>query len=226
MRGAMMDSRRLSFAACFLFCAFLLPAQETLRNEFWAQMEPYDASSGVPISRSPAEGLAVILATARTCYSGMIYGWTFLYVPSDATRQIAERFKILPEAEIPPDDPGLETSEFRSSAGRYYAWVDYRLDPRQQARRDSWDSSGTPPSQGIGRANLLSGEAAFSEAFSSATRDMIRAYLRPVVLNKPRSIRGSLELEKLPEIGVASGELLVQARFRIRIDEVESYSLY
>jgi hypothetical protein len=222
-----MDTRRLFFVvACFLLCASLLSAQDVLRTEFWAQVEPYDTQAGAPKSRSPAQGLEAILSTARTCYSGLIYGWSFLYVPSDTTRKIAERLVITPEAEISPDDPGLVASGLRITDGRYYAWVDYPVSPRQQISRDSWDSSGTPSSQGLGTASLLSGEAAFGEAFAAATRDMIRAYLRPVILNKPRSVRGSFELEKPPSIGIASGEVLVQARFRVRIDEIEPYSLF
>jgi hypothetical protein len=106
------------------------------------------------------------------------------------------------------------------------AWVEYRMSADQARRRQGWETGGIAPAQGTGSANVLKGASAFAEALSAAAKDALRADLRPIVRNKPKSISCRLELERPPLIGEDSGGILVQARFRIEVDEIIPYTSF
>jgi hypothetical protein len=199
---------------------------DILRAEFWAALDPYDPAAGAPRRLSDEEAIRALLEIARTCFGGMVYGWDFRYVPSDETRGVAERFELASYSTIPWGDPAFRVTEARTNSARYIAWIEYRLNADQERRRQSWETGGIAPSQGTGSANVLIGPSAFAEALSAAAKDALRANLRPIVRNKPKSISGRLELERPPLIGEDSGGILVQARFRIEVGEILPYAAF
>jgi hypothetical protein len=226
-----MKNARTLTTALFLaaLSAFVAPAAETgdiLRAEFWAALDPYDPAEGAPRRLSDEEAVRALLEIAQTCFSGMIYGWDFRYVPSDETRGVAERFELSSYSTIPWGDPAFRVTEARTNAARYAAWIEYRMSADQARRRQGWETGGIVPAQGSGSASVLKGASAFAEALSAAAKDALRANFRQIVRNKPKSIAGRLELERPPLIGEDSGGILVQARFRIEVGEIIPYSSF
>ncbi len=52
-----------------------------------------------------------LLEQARVLLSGMVYGWSFSYIPGDKARRVEESFVLTPLAQIPWGSPRLRVTE-------------------------------------------------------------------------------------------------------------------
>ncbi len=212
-------------AICLLACAHpAVAVNERLEVELWIDLEPVVVAEGdeeYPLSRRTA--VTRLLEEARTVISSMVYGYAFVYTPSDVIHRVQEVFGLEPLAEIVWGDPGLRVRQTRVLGTRLHAVIDYALADHQQVRRDSWSSGVIPRASGVGSGNVFLGFSERRTAFENAIKEAIRAHLRPRVFNKPREVRGEVLLWDTPSTHVASGEYFTRLNVKIRITDIVPY---
>ena len=210
----------------------LVPA-DILRGEVQVDVEPvYALSRGVPSPLDDDALLAWALEESARSYAGMIYGWSFEYEPGEKARDLAEHITLAALGTVGAHEPALKTDRVDKNAVRVSVWTDYHLSETQSRRRQSWSATGSIEAQAHGTGALdLSPVAAkdimaHDGALEDAARSAIRARLRATERNRPRRVKGRIALAAFPHYGIQNGALTVQARFRLKIGEVEPYAVY
>jgi hypothetical protein len=221
--------RRTALLLSFLFLGRLASATsyDQLAVEVWCELEPmFQESDAYPLSAEQAR--LRILEEARGILSDMIYGLQFSYTPGDERRKTVEQFVLTPVAEIRWADPRLRVVEAELREGLLYAKVLYDLQDFQSARRKAWESNTMPVATGTGRFSLFSGPAPEGKrrSLEEAFKDALRNYLRPIVFNKPREVRGELLLWQQPQVLIASGSYLTRVTIKLQVKEIRAYSLF
>ena len=76
----------------------------------WIELEPVvridPANYPLPLDVAEKD----VLEVGRVLVSGMIYGWTFTYIPSDKARQVSETFTLMPVAQVAWGNPRLRVT--------------------------------------------------------------------------------------------------------------------
>ena len=214
--------RFLTTILLILLPSFAVSGQEILfQEEFWCRLDPVLQDAGIPLTYD--EAASYILEEARYVFSGMIYGYSFLYTPRDNTRKIDELFQITPIAEIPWGDPGLKISQGRTEGEKFFAFIRYYLNQYQESRRTRWLSNTIPSAGARGTGDIFSGRGEKITAIEDAIREAIRSRLRMSVLNKPREISGEVLLLEAPYIIIDSGKYVATVRIKLKVNEVIPY---
>lgn len=213
-------SKQLPLFIAVLVLGFPIFADDVLVAEVWFDASPVLPANHTEGDAEPAEGL---LREARYVFSGMIYGFSFLYTPSDRQRQVAEMFSINPVARIPWGAAGLRVVSTRRDEYRTYGRFYYSPSPSQQARLDAWSSVALPRSTAEARTSIVGGREAKYDAIESAVQEAIRAYLRTRIYNKPREIRGSITFVEPPKVRLDAGAYVARVKVALRVDDVREY---
>ena len=191
----------------------------------WVELEPvFRIEPEYPIPLEKAGQW--VLEEARTLLSGMVYGWTFSWTPSDVARKVADRFELVPVAEIPWGSDRLVVRQTQVEEARLFAQVFYTMNPAEQLRRESWAGAVVDAATGIGEASAMKGRQAKAEALANAIKDAVRNQLHTRILNKPRQIRGEVVLWEDPQVWVASGAYHAVAKIRLRVVEIVPYRIF
>src|SRR5208337_3979353 len=114
----------------------------------WVELEPLvriDAGED-PIPVAKAE--RAVLEEARVLLSGMVYGWSFDYIPASRVREVSESFTLTPVAQIPWGSPRLRVIETGTGDKKLWARTSYSMNDAENARRASWESAAADLSQG------------------------------------------------------------------------------
>ena len=200
-------------------------AQETFRGEFWSELEPFIRDDGIyPLSREDAA--REILEEARSVYSGMIYGYSFVYTPLDKARNVGEVFDLVALAELPWGDKGFSITQSRIEGKKLYASTAYRASAFQLPWITGWKSNVLPRAGGSADVSILEGKTGKLKAVRDAVKQAIREYLRQVEYNKPREISGEVVLSEVPRIVITSGSYSARVNIRLRVKEIVSYRVY
>ncbi len=219
---------RLLLAVTLLLAATWLPALDTdpiLTGEFWVELDPF-VESGQDSRLSREEAHTRILEEARFVFSGMIYGFKFVYTPSDATRKVAELFTFEPVAQIPWGDPALSVADVRIDGNLLRAYVRYIPTDHQLRWLKMMQSNIYSDATGWGQASMFAGRAAKYRAMEEAAKEAIRAHLRPRIYNKPKEVRGSVVFAEAPYVLIDAGEYKAKVTVKIDVDEIIPYRLY
>ena len=196
-----------------------------LRGEFWADLEPV-AKAGDPWPVPPEEAGRRLLAEAAWAFSGTVYGFEFSYTPYDKARGLEERFELESLGSIGPESLTPAGAARSKSGYELRAFVEFRPDEAQARLMGSYLLDPWKGAQGLGKADILGGVEARATAYREALREAARAYLRDIVPNKPRLVRGRIAFERLPPLSLVDGYYVVRARARIMPLEVIPYSAY
>ncbi len=229
----------LFLATLFLFTAAFLtgpavvgPAEalentpEKLYGTFWYEAEPMtieEAQYGPPSRR---EAIKQMLEEARFAFSGMIYGFSFVYTPSDRARGVEEIFDLEPAAVIPWGEDGLRIRDTREEDGIVRVSVSCSLEEHQKLRIQLWSANTFPAATGTGSADYFAGPPEKIKAHKEPMKEAIRGYLRKRIYNKPKEIRGRLVLQEAPDCRYASGEYVSTVRIKIDFEEIVEYTRY
>jgi len=191
----------------------------------WIELEPLvriEAEYPIPLETAERR----LLEEARLLFSGMVYGWTFVYTPGDKERRVEESFLLTPIAEIPWGSPRLSVQETEITDLKLFARISYVLSDDELARRASWAGNSAALSTGRGTANVFLGPAEKLASLREAMRDAVRSHLAARVLNKPREIRGSLVLWDDPRTVVRAGTYATTARVKLQVSEIVPYRIF
>ncbi|MBN2051121.1 MAG: hypothetical protein JW760_11785 [Spirochaetales bacterium] len=218
---------RSSFGTAILILLFsttpLFP-EDFLSGAFWVEYEPIVA--GVAYPQSEEEAARLILEEARFVFSGMIYGFTFRYTPSDTAREVEETFALEPIHAIPWGDENLRITGGRVDREFYRAEVLYRLEDFQEGYLSYWSSNTLPSSSGMGAGDLFQGTEGKYDALREGVKEAIRNYLRPRFFNKPREITGEAVLTEAPYVIIDAGRYHARVRVKLDIRELRPYVIY
>lgn len=199
---------------------------DKLYGTFWYELEPMtveDAPYGRPAQRAAIEQM---LEEARFVFSGMIYGFSFIYTPPDNARQVGEIFVLEPATEIPWGSDRLQIRQTWEKDDILYVSISYRLEEHEQLRLRSWSANTFPASTGRGASNYFGGPEEKTAAHTQAVKEAIRAYLRQRMYNKPKEISGDLILAEAPRSYYSSGQYVSIVDIKIDFGEITAYTQY
>jgi len=221
-------SRLASFAALLFFAAAGISALDTdpvFEGEFWVEIDPFvETEEG--FQSTPDETRTRLLEEARYVYSGMIYGFDFVYTPYDATRGVAELFSFEAVAQIPWGDPALTISETWVDGNLLRAHVRYTPQEHQLRWIRMMQSNIYHTAAAWGSAGMFTGVQGKYDAVAEAVKEALRAHLRPRILNKPKEVVGKVVLTDVPYIMIDAGEYRAKVSVRIDVDEIIPYRMY
>lgn len=185
---------------------------------------------------SDGEAAEALLAEARWVFAAMVWGFDYLYTPSDRARSIEERFEVAPRwLEADAALLRLRVVSTRLADGVMIATVECPLGDDQAREASSWRVSGAasqargaspyalgPPGADGLPANL----GARRVAILSAAKESLRAYLRELTHNKPREVRGSFAFASAPRVALRDGAWQATVRVLARTEAIEEYGVY
>ncbi|WP_455382967.1 hypothetical protein [Salinispira pacifica] len=234
MRSGRMGRRRfpststlLPVIICTLAAALSAPlfAESPLRVELSAELRPLVPDTPEPPTREQV--VRLLLEEARFTLSGMIYGFDFVYTPSDPVRKVAESFDLKPVAELPWGDPRLTVIDTRTEEKQLFVRFAYRPADFQSMRLEGWHSSALAHATGLGTSSYLAGPSKGRPAsVREAIKNAIREHVRQRVYNRPREIRGSLALLDAPRIIVQGGDYQATVRIALEVSKVVPYTVF
>ena len=221
-----MRSLIISTVLLFAAAAGFPDSPDRLFLQTWTELEPLvrigDGPYPIPLNTAERS----LLDDAQALISGMVYGWTFTYVPGDLSRHVTESFVLTPVAVITRGTPRLRVLETEVSDTRLWARIAYTLNEEESQRRASWESNTAAQSTGQGKANILDGADARTKSLRDAFRDAIRLALDTRYVNKPREITGEVVLWADPTVLVRAGSWMTRASVKLLVREVIPYRIF
>lgn len=216
-----------------LFSSSLLAAQTPsiinhIRIPMWASLDAYpgledaqDVSSGIydyPIKSIRELGPFLI--------TGMVYGWKFVYTPSDKARGVEEYFEL---TEIQSLDPAKDMIHYASpwiQDNKLNCWCEFTRDEFQVRTYYLWSSIQNPTIHGRGYGDLTKGFDGLKDAANDAVKNAVREYFRTKYKNKPKEITGSVLIRELPIIGISAGRYVINLDFFMECGKITEYKVY
>ncbi len=175
---------------------------------------------------SDEEYLKQILDEAVYIYSGMIYGFSFRYVPYDSARSIKEEFELSPVHSIPWGDEALKVKSSRKEGDLYIVELSYDLHEYQLPWYISWDSGTLPRISSSGEGRFVLGYDGKIDAINNSVKQALRDYLQPRIYNKPRSVSGRVRINSVPYITIDSGSYKCRMSVALEIENLEEYGAF
>lgn len=210
------------FLSVFLVIALSSSAQDFISGEFWVSFD-IPAADFKPTPPSQEELIQQILGEMRYVFAGMIYGFSFSYVPSDVERSVEEEFDLKLMSKISAGDRNMIVYQTRMDSAKFYARAKYELEDFQKRWFNFWLSETFSVCGGIGGASFFEGKENRILAIKTAIKEAVRAHLRQELHNKPKKITGYVQLLEVPYIIIDAGKYVAKVRVRLDIQEVEDY---
>jgi hypothetical protein len=210
--------KRLFPALLFLILSAALRADDLLAIEIWCEVQPMAFSPDADNTGHETDAYQELLEEARLIFSGMIYGYTFTYIPLDKAHGVNELLEIKPVAEIAWGDKNLKFVSGDFADNRLYGRFTYTLAGFQNARRESW--------QTLGEGKQYLGADGKKLSREQAVKAAGRNFLRPRLFNKPREIRGEIVFLESPQMNIDAGAYVSLVKVKINIREIIPYSIH
>ncbi len=223
------------FCCILLFLSFSSRAEELLYGEFIHNLNmdmrggafeeniPEDFDS-VLLDDYEKEIIENLLEEARWVFSGMIYGFSVEYTPSDRSRAVNRYYNIEPLSQIKRGDPRLEIYNTFIENRKLHLFIRYKLDDYQYKRIVYWNSGVFSSVAAYGTAPYFSEDSRIN-AIKDAIRISLENYLKPLEYNKPRLIEGEVLLRNSPSITISTGDNRAFVNVRLNIKNVQHYYL-
>ena len=227
----------LPFFTCFLW-AQTPSIIEHIRFAVWSEVDAYPGTQAAAQDADAKEfdySISRIKETVPFLMEGLVYGWNFVYTPSDKARGVEEYFEItpvrtagVPEAlEGPVKTPfDIKYSSVWIENNRFNCWVDYTRTPSEIQTYNLWASIQNPTIQGRGYGDLSLGFEGIKQASQDALKNAIRSYYRNTIKNKPKEITGRVLIRKTPLIGIDRGRYVIKLDFFLECGTILEYSQF
>ena len=216
----------------FFFCGTLFAQTPSvvrnIRLPLWAELDAYPGLelSGGEDESQYAFPVSQMQKIAPFIINGMVYGWNFVYVPSDKARGVEEYLEV---TEIVASDVikgGITYSSPWLENNNLNCWVEYTRTDSQVQSYNLWASIKNPVIGGIGYGSIEKGFEGIEEAARESLKAAIRNYYRQVIKNKPKEITGSVLIRKFPTLGIDSGRYVINLDFFLECGKIIEYSVY
>lgn len=207
-------------------------------SEFWffPEDEPHDifGDTGFDVpeiidnaEELTKEKLKELLEEAAFVYSGMLYGFDFIYVPGDMKRGVKESFTLTPIAGIVWGDNALSVGKVRQADEKVFVNLIYRCEERHINWLDYWNT-GNLTVIGASAFTKLPERTAIGrkDAVEEAAKLAIRTFMQGRIHNKPKEISGSFVFAEPPRMRYEAGLYNASIKIKLDVKEVENYSIY
>ena len=209
---------------------------EHIRFSIWADVDAYPGTEAAADDAQAGEfdyPIARIKEVVPFLMEGLVYGWNFVYTPSDKTRGVEEYLEVTPvrgdaAAAGPSTSSGTAGFDIKYSSvwienNRFNCWVDYTRTPYEIQTYNLWSSIQNPTIQGRGFGDLSLGFEGIKQAAEEALKNAVRDYYRNTIKNKPKEITGRVLLRKTPMIGIDSGRYVIKLDFFLECGTILEY---
>ena len=230
--------KKAFFAVFFVFLGFSgtmapLSAQtpsviRNIRLPLWAELDAYP---GLELSGNKDEGqydfpISQMHKIAPFIINGMVYGWNFVYVPSDKARGVEEVLEITEIVSADVIRGGITYTSPWIENNNLNCWVEYTRTDSQVQSYNLWSSIQNPVIGGIGYGSVEKGFEGIEEAARESLKAAIRNHYRKTIKNKPKEITGSVLIRKFPTLGIDSGRYVINLDFFLECGKIIEYSVY
>lgn len=202
----------------------------SIQLHLWAELDAYpenytDENEKYSLEDSFLYPIKRIKELAPYLLEGMVYGWDFVYVPSDKLRGVREYFE---KNVIKPLDTGgrIVYKYPEIYDGKLRVWVEFNRTQEMLSYLRYWEAAEHDKMHGSGRAPLKNGFDGIGEACDNALKNAVREYFRTKVKNKPKEIRGRVLIQRQPRITTGSGQYVVDLDFFVETIRIIPYSRF
>lgn len=225
-----MSNQKKIFYFFFFLISFQLFSQTpsiktNIRVALWSQIDAYpelEYKEETPYSYPINE----LKELAPFIFSGMIYGWKFIYTPSDKQRKVDEYFELIPIQEINEITNPITYKEPWIQDNKLYSWCECSRTKDQYQNYLLWSSIQNPVINGIGKGDIKKGFLGIKEATINSVKNAIREHYRKLIKNKPKEIQGSVLIREIPTIGIDAGQYIINLDFFLEYGKIREYTQY
>lgn len=225
--------KKLLLFVTFCFFNFSIICQtpsliKHIRFPVWAQVDAYPGWTDENSTADENFGYPINSIKEMTPFliNGMVYGWDFIYVPSDKLRGVEEYFEL---KEINPGEDLSAQIQYSSTwieDNKFNCWVDFERTDMQVRNYNLWASIRNPVIKGIGYGALADGFEGIKKASEEAVKNAIREHYRTKFKNKPKEISGSVLIRKSPLMGIDQGRYVVNLDFFLENGKIKQYTQF
>lgn len=189
------------------------------------------------------EAAALLLAEARWIFAGIIWGFDYVYTPSDKARNISELFEISPRwlKQTPEQLLIIDSSinldikivTVRLVDTVLYAYLECHLKGIEVSEQSAWpfgasygQATASSPYFVLDKNNPMATVLSRRKAVLNASKEALRTILRDITHNKPREVRGSFALASSPSFFIKNGEWHTSVKLFAGSAEIDAYSVY
>lgn len=218
----------------FFLCLTTLQGQSLLEGDFWLDLDmlgySYFFEDNWKIPRNQisedrdSQVSKMLLEDIRYIFSAMLYGWEVRYRPADPALEVEEFYEIRLKREIPWGASQLVVGNSWIEDQRFFLHAYYRLDEREQSRRNSVMSNRYQDGGGFGSGSPF-GEMPRRAALEQAVKQSLRNHFQPRVRRRPREISGAVYLRKMPQYSNGPDSYTCQILVKMDLDPLVEYPL-
>ena len=155
-----------------------------IRLPLWAELDAYP---GLELSGDENEGqfdfpVKQMRKIAPFIISGMVYGWNFVYVPSDKARGVEEYLEVTEIVSADVIRGGISYGSPWLTENTFNCWAEYTRTDSQVQTYNLWASIQNPVISGIGYASVEKGFEGIEEAAKESLKDAILDYPGVVIM--------------------------------------------
>jgi hypothetical protein len=175
------------------------------------------------------EAAANILEEARFVFSGVLFGYRFVYRPYDRRRNVTEIFTLEPFHQIEAGDPNLKIIDTYKKDNAFYVRIRYRPDERTMALYKRRGFSDMQSAAGRGQASIFGAQPPIESklnAIKESAKQAVRNHQRLRRKNKPLQISGEIFLTDAPRMLIEAAAFVAYGRFLFKISETEEYNIF
>lgn len=197
-----------------------------IRIGVWAELDAYPGlyekkDDILSYTKTRIRDLSIFLM------EGMVYGWKFVYTPSDNLRGVEEYLEVTPITPFNKDDrEKIIYSDSFFEENRVNVWCDYERTDYQIQSYKLWSGIEHPVIQGRGLGRIEEGFDGIQTAAKNALKEAVRARYRAELKNKPKEISGSVLIRNPPVVGITSGQYAIFLDFFLERDRIIKYTTY
>lgn len=199
---------------------------EKIRIPLWAEIDVYPGLEGSADYEGYEYPVKEIKKTAQFLLNGMVYGWDFVYVPSDKARGVEEYFEITEIHSVGDSFNKISYSSPWIDDTLLKCWCEYNRTKVEIDNYKSWSSIIHPLIRGKGYGSIELGFDGIREAAKDSLKNAVREYFRGKVKNKPKEISGSVLIKNEPLLGIDSGRYTINLDFFLEYDKIIEYTVY
>jgi len=223
--------KRLQVIFFLIFLFFPLFSQtpsvvEHIRIPLWAELDAYPELLQDSEIEAESYPIKKIREVAPFLISGMVYGWDFVYTPSDAARNVEEYFELTEKKVSDKELIGIKYSSPWIQDNRLNCWCEYTRTPMQIQNYNLWASIQNPTIQGQGFGSISLGFDGIVEATKDAVKKAVREHYRGQIKNKPKEITGSVLIRKQPLLGIDAGKYTIKLDFFLECGTIRYYTVF
>ncbi len=221
---------KILFFSFFIFSAKAQTPdfQKTIHIHVWSELDAYPELAEAQNTKTDVFDYSKerIKNLAPFLINGMVYGWNFVYTPSDKLRAIDEYFEISPINQIDTKENPITYKNPWIQDNLIHIWAEYARTENQIHSFKYWETTTTHKTQGTGTASVKLGFEGITEATKNAIREGIRNFYRPIIKNKPKEISGRIIISKEPKIGITQGQYSVKLDFFLETDRIIKHAIF